>query len=200
MDFNTRMIDFVYNSNRIDWNTINPDALTPLIVERASQGDPTTPQEIRDHCEAVRLTYALVEKNFRSLEDFILPVHATLTKNLLDPAESGKYRRWGVWVGSDICPRHFLIPQYIQRLNQQMMESCPCRDCGWRIHDEFECIHPFSDGNGRTGRLLLMYWCLRGGMTFPITKYEDRKEYYRQIQTYRRTTFQAIPAPESEVS
>ena len=54
----------------------------------------------------------------------------------------------------------------------------------WDRHHRFEHIHPFTDGNGRTGRLLLNMLRLRYGLPWLTVNYEDRFAYYRSIQEW----------------
>lgn len=52
-------------------------------------------------------------------------------------------------------------------------------------HIEFENIHPFVDGNGRTGRLLLIYEMISLGLLPVDVRYEERDRYYAAISSYR---------------
>lgn len=198
MKLTQRQLEFILHSNRIDWNTVYPDTLTMDIVERAAGGDTTTPQEIQDHCEAMRQMLDMVSSSRKlTIPEIVLPLHATLTKNILAADESGKWRRWGITIGGEIAPRWFMIPAYIKRLDERLERIMGDYGDGWSVHNEFECIHPFSDGNGRTGRLLLNYLSLCRGNGDAIIRYEERMTYYMSIQNYRRLYFEALPEIEA---
>lgn len=62
----------------------------------------------------------------------------------------------------------------------------------YEIHDLFECIHPFIDGNGRTGRILLNAARVQMGL-IPITiLYNTREKYYTNINTFRNAKYAII--------
>ena len=54
------------------------------------------------------------------------------------------------------------------------------------FHYRFECVHPFQDGNGRVGRLLLFKECLRSGIVPFIIEDAKRAFYYRGLREYRQ--------------
>ena len=65
----------------------------------------------------------------------------------------------------------------------------------WSLHYEFEVIHPFTDGNGRTGRLWLAALQLSAGLPVQIiaSDEENRQKYYEAINLYERTGEVTIP-------
>lgn len=71
----------------------------------------------------------------------------------------------------------------------------PFEAFAWRIHHEFECVHPFVDGNGRAGRLLLNALRLDAGLPWlTVHPGDEQHEYYRAIRRYRDRSFVCEPS------
>jgi len=106
---------------------------------------------------------------------------------------SGVYRNEDVQVDGRGCPKpmfiDFLIRErWYQKAAQQIREHDGTREhaleIAWQAHHAFEYIHPFIDGNGRTGRLLLNYLLIIMGQE-PIVIWHDEKEsYYESIRAF----------------
>lgn len=88
-------------------------------------------------------------------QDF-LTLHNLITINQLPKYESGHYRKISVIVGGRICPKPFLAEQLTYNWLVDMIQHWKTLD-PIEMHIRFEKIHPFADGNGRTGRML-MWW------------------------------------------
>lgn len=122
-------------------------------------------------------------------------LHFILMYGVLGPLEAGVWRRYDVYIGGNaaVSPgRH--LAAHMESFDQ-MIASGPAKDqtaedfC-WEVHHYFECVHPFVDGNGRTGRLILNALRLRYGLPWlTINAGEEQQRYYRAIQRYRKEFF-----------
>ena len=97
---------------------------------------------------------------------------------------SGKFRDYLVRVGNYIAPDW----QDVKKLMANLMkfirdnkEINPVEFAG-RAHYKFETIHPFGDGNGRVGRLLMNYLLWRAGFPMIIITYKKRESYYKAFK------------------
>lgn len=126
-----------------------------------------------------------------------LDIHRILTKNIdffENSNNSGKYRIQDVWIGSEIAPSSYLIhklmheqwfPSVNTLTNLVYDNKMSAIESAWIIHHMFQVIHPFIDGNGRTGRLLFTKILKDLGEDPHIIHYLDRHEYYDCIQYFR---------------
>jgi Fic family protein len=112
----------------------------------------------------------------------LLRWHKTLMRNLLDNA--GRYRKVGVRVGSYVAPRAELVPGLMEKIPPTANAVVNEIDC-WSAHNAFETIHPFDDGNGRTGRLLLNWCRIRLGLQPIVVRSVDKEAYYNKIIEWR---------------
>ena len=167
------MIDFTYNSNAIEGNT-----LTLKETALALEGMTIDQKPLKDHLEAVghRDAFLYVQeiaKNEVELSEYVIKnIHALVLMNR--PEDKGQYRRIPVRImGAYTEP---VQPYLIEPKMSELLATNEERKVGMttveriaRFHLEFEGIHPFIDGNGRTGRLILNLELIRNGFP-PITK------------------------------
>ncbi len=184
------MIDFTYNSNAIEGNT-----LTLKETALALEGMTIDQKPLKDHLEAVghRDAFLYVQeiaKNEVELSEYVIKnIHALVLMNR--PEDKGQYRRIPVRImGAYTEP---VQPYLIEPKMSQLLATNEERKLGMttveriaRFHLEFEGIHPFIDGNGRTGRLILNLELIRNGFPPINVKFTDRKRYYDAFDAFYR--------------
>ena len=182
------LIDFTYNSNAIEGNTLTLKE-TAMVLEGMTidQKPPKDHQEAVGHRDAFLYVQDIATKDIPLDESVIKNIHALV---LMDrPEDKGIYRRIPVRImGAYTEPvQPYLIEPNIRELlaeNKLRRETMNPIERIARFHLEFEGIHPFIDGNGRTGRLLLNLDLIRNGYPTINVKFTDRKRYYDAFDAY----------------
>ncbi len=184
------MIDFTYNSNAIEGNT-----LTLKETALALEGMTIDQKPLKDHLEAVghRDAFLYVQdiaKKEEPISKYVIKnIHALVLMNR--PEDKGVYRRIPVRImGAYTEPvQPYLIEPKMNELlteNEARKATMTTVERIARFHLEFEGIHPFIDGNGRTGRLILNLELIREGFPPINVKFTDRKRYYDAFDAYYR--------------
>ncbi len=184
------MIDFTYNSNAIEGNT-----LTLKETALALQGVTIGQKPLKNHLEAVghRDAFLYVQeiaKGDTPISEYVIKnIHSLVLMHR--PDDKGVYRRIPVHImGAYTEPvQPYLIEPKMSELlteNEARKSTMSTVERIARFHLEFEGIHPFIDGNGRTGRLILNLELIRGGYPPINVKFTDRKRYYDAFDAYCR--------------
>lgn len=181
-------LQLTYHTNNIEGSTMTlADVATVLDDENAVITNKSYREqaEARNHRAAFLFLLEQLKRegrHFRWSSGLILETHKRLMNSLMDDA--GRYRRYGVRVlGSHIArANHLAVPQKIDELVADM--NSPTRDVVThlaRTHAVFELIHPFGDGNGRTGRLIMFAQALQYGLVPPLVLKERKRAYYHYL-------------------
>ena len=184
----------VYNSNAIENSTLTLDETERILREQALSRDVS----VREVFEAKNLARVMEYKRARAEdseldEELILLLHQMLIGGI-DDAIAGRFRRQGeyVRVGSHIAP----APEHVERMMENILITYSsdldsyCLDKIALFHLDFETIHPFCDGNGRIGRVIINFQLLQLGLPRLIIRNSEKETYYRAFGDYRdrRTT------------
>ena len=179
-------VEYTYNSNAIEGNT-----LTLRETDMVLRGLTIDQKPLKDHMEAVGHKEAfdfvreLVQDNVPISERVIQQIHYLV---LADKKEDrGVYRRVPVRImGAQHEPvQPYLIQPHMEQLMLNFAESTEHIITKLaRFHIEFEGIHPFIDGNGRTGRLLVNLELMKAGYPPIDIKFTDRIAYYNAFGEY----------------
>lgn len=190
-------VELTYSSNAIEGNTLSRIETAEVIEKGVSatiSGKPLRDQlEAINHARAIDFIKDLVKqrKGHQFIrEDDILAIHKIILSGIMDDW-AGKYRQTSVIIrGTDVelpeardVPR--LMENFIKWLESQQEEH-PVRVASL-AHCKFEGIHPFIDGNGRVGRLLMNLILILNGYPMAIIKNEQRAEYLNAFRVGQST-------------
>ena len=184
------MVEFTYNSNAIEGNTLTLKE-TAMVLE----GMTIDQKPLKDHLEAVghRDAFLYIQEIAGQdvpLSEFVIKnIHSLVLIN--QPEDKGMFRKIPVRImGAYTQPvQPYLIEPKMTELlaaNEERKDSMDPIERIARFHLEFEGIHPFIDGNGRTGRLIMNLDLIRSGYPAINVKFADRKKYYDAFDAYYR--------------
>ncbi len=182
------VVEYTYNSNAIEGNTLTLQE-TALVLE----GVTIDKKPLKDHLEAVghRDAFLYVQElvqNKVTFSEFIIKQIHTLV--LMDRREDrGIYRRIPVRIMGAYHepPAPALVPELMEKLVKEFdnKKLHPIESAAL-FHLKFEGVHPFVDGNGRTGRLMLNLFLMQKCYPPINVKFSDRRRYYDCFDNYYR--------------
>jgi len=177
-----------YHTNTIEGSTMTLSDVEEVLFEHKVLSNRTAVEqaEARNHQAALYwLLSELVNRgdDFTIGLDFILGIHLRLMNGIISGA--GQFRTHTVRImGSRVTLANWpKIPDLLEKLvadinhdNSDVIEKIA------NIHARFEQIHPFSDGNGRTGRLIMLAQALSAGLAPPLVIKERKFAYYKYLE------------------
>jgi Fic family protein len=115
---------------------------------------------------AMKKVHAVLMQNQGAWEESMLPIARS---------QMGKFRTFAVYIGGKTAMNYKKVPGEVGYWCKEMMTSN-----NWKgMHVEYERIHPFADGNGRTGRMFMNWHRLRLGLPLLIIKNREKGKYYQ---------------------
>ena len=186
-------IEMTYNSNQIEGSKLTYDQ-TRYIYETKTIGFNNESIKVDDIIETTNhfrcVDLAIDSANYKLTESLIKQFHYILKSGTSDSRKSwfkiGDYKMMDNEVGgSDTCPVNEVKAKMTDLLKRYNSKTKITIEDIIDFHYEFEKIHPFQDGNGRVGRLIMMKECLKNNIV-PIIINEDLKLfYYRGLKEYK---------------
>lgn len=180
------VLRWTYNSNAIEGNTLTLKE-TKVALEGITVGGKTMREhfEAINHREAIYFVEELVKKNEPLSEWQIKSIHQLILKNI-DDKNAGAYRKTNVIIsGAEHTPPDALhvadeMAKFIGWYKTKALFFHPV-ELAARVHTDFVKIHPFTDGNGRTARLLMNLELMKAGFPPVVLPVEKRLEYYETL-------------------
>jgi Fic family protein/DNA-binding XRE family transcriptional regulator len=183
------LLSLTHNTNRIEGSTLSEAETAAVLFD-----DATIPQKtLTEHLEAKHHQHVLETLFARARDNtlpnitqtYILSLHHTLMNGILDSA--GSYRTHSVRiVGAHVPTTNWQkIPERMHALTIEMRhleKKDPIAHLA-RTHALFEQIHPFADGNGRIGRILMHHMALRYNLPPLLISHSRKRAYYACLQT-----------------
>ena len=180
-------VRFTYDSNAIEGNTLSLSETELILTKGITVGGKTLEEhlEVIGHKEAIDYIEALSRSDARIGEWEIRQIHSLVMRKIA-PTEAGRYRQLDVKAAgtAHVYPPHYLLSElmaeFVQWLNESWAQMHPVV-FATEAHYRFVSIHPFVDGNGRTGRLLMNLLLLRAGYPIVTISNQQRLAYIEAL-------------------
>ncbi|MCW1930326.1 MAG: Fic family protein [Candidatus Kerfeldbacteria bacterium] len=187
--YDAYILELTYHTNSIEGSTFTEPEVRAVLFDNVTIPDKTLieHQEAKNHQAALGQLFQWLQKNSKTetlTEERIQKLHAILMNGIR--SDAGMYRRHGVRiVGSHVATANYLkvpdrIFQFIQNIKQKPHTDLFAHMA--RTHAEFEQIHPFADGNGRVGRLIMHAQALQHHLPPVLIQQEKKQAYYTYLQ------------------
>lgn len=174
------ILKLTYHSNSIEGSTLTePDTAAILFDNVALPNKSLTEHlEAKNHQTALNFVFDCVVNKIKINEQFVLTVHGMLMNGVMPDA--GRYRNHAVRIaGVNLVTANYVsVPKLMQSLMIELHQIKDIVASVTYVHSTFERIHPFSDGNGRVGRLLMCAMLLQANYAPAVILQEQKQLYY----------------------
>ena len=187
---NSFNIEYAHNSTAIEGNTLTLIQTKAIIEDGLSVGGKMLREiyEVTNHAKAFAYIQKCVAEGKELDENTVKDIHALLMENI---QTGGVYRNVEVRItGAGHKPP---VPSEMYRQIKNFFADMPFKTdlniielAAW-THAEFVRIHPFTDGNGRTSRMIMNYQLLSNGFLPVSIAKENRLEYFDTLERYAIT-------------
>ena len=178
------ILSLTYNSNSIEGNTLTEPETAAILFDNTTVPNKSLIEhlEARNHQAALNFLFNHILQKGKLDENFVLRTHAILMNGIRPDA--GAYRNHAVRiVGANLPTANYasiqrlLPPVYdlVANNKKDIVTKCAV------VHSKFEQIHPFSDGNGRVGRLLMNAMLLKAHVSPAIILQTQKRLYYTYL-------------------
>lgn len=174
-------IAFTYNTNAIEGSTITLEEAREIIHDKISPNKSL--REVRETELHNKVFLEMLKKNEKITKRLLLKWH----KDIFGETKSdiaGTFRDYFVRVGPHLAPDWQDVENLMKNLIEFIEKNKKMNsvELSGRTHYQFEKIHPFGDGNGRIGRLLMNFILWHSGYPMIITEYKKRRSYYKALE------------------
>ena len=203
-------VELTYTSNAIEGNTLTHRETAEVIEHGITVGGKSLREHLEavDHYEALQWMRNLAAQTTPIGEDTVCELHRRIVTRS-QPAIAGIYSLHPRRVAGSpvIFPNPVKIPELMDEFGVRLSQAPSTPESAFEAHFRLTAIHPFSDGNGRTARLLMNLVLIRGGYPPVAVRPEDRKPYLDalergslsdDLQPFRNFMYERLDATLSE--
>lgn len=178
-------VEIVFSSNALEGNTLTRSE-TAIVLEKGItvRGKPLKDHlEAIDHKDALDFIKALAKEQGPIRENDIRQIHYLVLARS-NPKEAGKYSQHQRQIAGSkvVLPDPVEIPALMKDFGEWLAGADPVPETAFESHFRLVAIHPFTDGNGRTARLLMNLVLFRGGYPPVLIEPELRADYIDALE------------------
>lgn len=180
-DLEAIAVAFTYNTNAIEGSKITLSETMDILENGNAPNKPI--KDIKETENHKKVFFEMLGEKTPLSEKLVLKWHAGLFKDT-KPDIAGVFRNYGVSVGTYLAPEWWKVPKLMREMiNFSVKNVFNPVELAARVHYRFEKIHPFGDGNGRVGRLIMNYILWKSDYPMLIIEYKKRQAYYKALST-----------------
>ena len=178
-------VELTYTSNALEGNTLTRSE-TAIVIEKGLtvRGKPLIDHmEAIDHYEALQFLHILVADTRPLTEVDVRDIHSLVVART-QSREAGRYSSYQRFISGSpvVLPSPEKIRPLMSEFGHWLIQVEPKPENAIRAHFDLVSIHPFSDGNGRTSRLLMNLLLLRGGYPPMVIHPENKPDYIDSLE------------------
>lgn len=190
--YNKLQVDFAYNSNHMEGTQLSHEQTRHIFETNSLSGDRIIIDDVLETINHFNCFKHILNTYMEPLnEDYIKELHKMLKNGLVtdnDEIVIGEYKRYSNTVGNIETSKPSQVKDDIKELlnDYSKLNTITLLDIVI-FHSDFEKIHPFYDGNGRVGRLIMLKECLKNDIIPFFINENDKLFYYRGLERYQRS-------------
>lgn len=181
--FDEIVLSLTFNTNKIEGSTLTEKETAALLFDNTSLKNKNFIEQLeaKNHQTAFYFLFDWLREGKEINRDLILRLHAILMNSIMNDA--GLYRRHPVRIlGTNIITaNHLKISHLMNELIKDINKNSDIVLNVSEVHAKFEQIHPFSDGNGRIGRLLIQAMLLKNNIVPALILKDDKQVYMNYL-------------------
>ncbi len=182
------MVRMAHHSTAIEGNTLTLGDTKSILLDGyiPHAMDMREFNEVHNYKDFMPILVQAIKEHREITLDFICEIHRILCNDAIETVPGEFKVIPNIVVGSDFIPTPpYMVRSALEDWRQNLFTQIELAngqndkiiEAVCRQHIHFEHIHPFSDGNGRVGRMLMVYTCMESGVVPPVIPVTRRKEY-----------------------
>ncbi|MDP2750697.1 MAG: Fic family protein [Nanoarchaeota archaeon] len=178
------VLKLTYHSNSIEGSTLTEGDTAAILFDNVSLPNKTLTEQLeaKNHQTALNYLFDYISKKEKINESLILKLHSILMNGIR--SDAGMYRNHGVRILGVSLPtaNYAQVPDLMKSFIPDLEnDNNDIVSISANVHSHFEQIHPFSDGNGRVGRLLMTAMLLKANLAPAVIHQQQKQLYYTYL-------------------